>query len=172
MITVPMKVSVRSVTVPMKVTMNSGKHYDKYTGDYEVTPSEQTQTLQTGNLVMTDDVTVNPIPQEYIIPEGTKEISITQNGTVTQDVTQYASAEIAVNVPQPSGTKNLNYTANGQYTEDVNDYSSAQITVAVPLPSGSKAISLTANGDYTEDVEDYVTAAIHVAIPSAVGESF
>lgn len=33
-----------------------------------------------------------------ITPTGTKQISITQNGTITEDVTNYASAEIAVNV--------------------------------------------------------------------------
>ena len=172
MITVPMKVSVQAVAVPMKVSVNCGQHYDKYTGEYEVTPSKQTQTLQTEGLLMEQDVTVIPIPSAYIIPEGTKEISIVQNGVVTQDVTDYASAEISVNVPLPSGTKNLSYNANGEYTENVNDYSSAHITVAVPQPSGSKPISLTANGNYTENVEDYVTAEISVAIPSAVGVSF
>ena len=34
-----------------------------------------------------------------VTPTGTKQISITQNGTTTEDVTNYASAEIAVNVP-------------------------------------------------------------------------
>lgn len=34
-----------------------------------------------------------------ITPTGTKQISITQNGTTTEDVTQYANAEITVNVP-------------------------------------------------------------------------
>ena len=32
-------------------------------------------------------------------PTGTKQISITANGTITEDVTNYASAEITVNVP-------------------------------------------------------------------------
>lgn len=34
-----------------------------------------------------------------ITPTGTKQISITQNGTTTEDVTNYASAEINANVP-------------------------------------------------------------------------
>ena len=34
-----------------------------------------------------------------ITPTGTKQIVITQNGTTTEDVTQYANAEITVNVP-------------------------------------------------------------------------
>ena len=36
-----------------------------YTGDYEVTPSSQTQTLSTNGKRMTSDVVVNPIPSNY-----------------------------------------------------------------------------------------------------------
>lgn len=42
---------------------------------------------------------VNAIPTGTT-PTGTKQIGITQNGTVTEDVTNYASAEITTNVPQ------------------------------------------------------------------------
>ena len=53
-------------------------------------------------------VTVNPIPDEYIIPSG--EIEFTQNGTY--DVTDKASAK--VNVPEKQlGTKTI--TTNGTY---------------------------------------------------------
>lgn len=45
-----------------------------------------------------------------VTPTGTKQISITQNGTTTEDVTNYASAEISVNV---SGGKQIYYS---QYT--------------------------------------------------------
>lgn len=41
-------------------------------------------------------VTVN-VPQG-VTPTGTKQISITENGTTTEDVTNYANAEITVNV--------------------------------------------------------------------------
>ena len=63
---------------------------------------------------------------------GTKSISITQNGTTTEDVTNYADAEITVNVPQPSGTKSVSITSNGTSTEDVTSYASASINVNVP----------------------------------------
>ena len=36
-----------------------------YEGSYEVTPSDQTQTLATNGLRMTSDVTINPIPSNY-----------------------------------------------------------------------------------------------------------
>lgn len=36
-----------------------------YTGEYEVTPSAETQTLDTAGLRLTRSITVNPIPQNY-----------------------------------------------------------------------------------------------------------
>lgn len=38
---------------------------DDYTGGYEVTPTTETQTLQTNGLRMLDNVTINPIPSDY-----------------------------------------------------------------------------------------------------------
>lgn len=38
---------------------------DDYTGEYEVTPSDEAQTLQTNGLRMIDNVTINPIPSDY-----------------------------------------------------------------------------------------------------------
>ena len=38
---------------------------DDYTGVYAVTPSAETQTLQTNGLRMLDNVTINPIPSNY-----------------------------------------------------------------------------------------------------------
>ena len=45
-----------------------------YTGDYTVTPTEETQTLPTQGLMMNHDVTINPIPNNYGL--------ITWNGSV------------------------------------------------------------------------------------------
>lgn len=36
-----------------------------YEGATEITPSEEAQTLFTNNLRMTDNITINPIPQNY-----------------------------------------------------------------------------------------------------------
>ena len=36
-----------------------------YTGDYEVTPSGETQTLATDSFYMTGNITINPIPSNY-----------------------------------------------------------------------------------------------------------
>lgn len=46
---------------------------DPYAGEYTVTPTTETQTLLTKNLRMTDNVTINPIPNNYGL--------ITWNGT-------------------------------------------------------------------------------------------
>lgn len=43
-------------------------------------------------------VKVKPIPSEYVIPTGTKNINITENGTITENVTNYANAQITTNV--------------------------------------------------------------------------
>ena len=70
-----------------------------------------------------------------ITPTGTKTINITQNGTVTEDVTNYANAEVITNVPQgvfPTGTKTINITQNGTVTEDVTNYVNAKVNVNVP----------------------------------------
>jgi len=67
-----------------------------------------------------------------ITPAGTKQVSVSQNGTVLEDVYDYANVNISVAVPQPSGTKNISISQNGTTTENVNDYSSAEITVNVP----------------------------------------
>ena len=47
---------------------------DPYTGAYEVTPSGETQALETYNKRMTGNVTINPIPNNYGL--------ITWNGSI------------------------------------------------------------------------------------------
>lgn len=44
-----------------------------YPGPYEITPTDETQTLQVEGLVGTRNITINPIPQNYGL--------ITWNGT-------------------------------------------------------------------------------------------
>ena len=82
-----------------------------------------------------------------IIPTGTKEINITENGTTEYDVTPYAKAAVTVDV-QKTGSKDIDITANGTTTENVQDVGSVNINVNVPTetPSGSKALTYTANG--------------------------
>jgi len=68
-------------------------------GAATITPTQSQQTAVAAGKFTTGDVVVDPIPSEYIVPTGTKQITITANGTTTEDVTNYASAQITANVP-------------------------------------------------------------------------
>ena len=101
--------------------------------DKTVTPTKSTQTVtaDTGYDGL-ESVVVNPIPSNYIVPSGTKDI--TQNGT--HDVTAYKTAEVKVPIPDgyivPSGE--IEITENG--THDVTQYESVNVNVAGGGASG------------------------------------
>jgi len=89
-----------------------------------------------------------------IAPTGTKTINITQNGTVTEDVTNYASAQVNVNVPNPStGTKQI--TTNG--THDVTQYASAQVNVPNSYASSDEG-KVVNNGALTAQTSRQITS--------------
>jgi len=92
-----------------------------------------------------------------VTPTGTKQISITANGTTTEDVTNYANAEVVVNVPTgitPTGTKQVSITQNGVTTEDVTAYANAQITVNVVNQDYEDAlVALGVTEDLTDGIE-------------------
>lgn len=103
------------------------------------------------------------ITGSYSAPSGTKSISITSNGTTTEDVTNYASAQIAVNVPTgitPSGTKSITVSGAGTITEDVTNYANAEITT----PAGSEGIPYATKGAISNH-----TINIHPVVKNAAG---
>ena len=65
-----------------------------------------------------------------ITPTGTKEINITENGTVTEDVTNYASANIVTNI-EPYGVGNITISKNGSHNV------SGKATAVVNVPDAS-----------------------------------
>ena len=117
-------------------------------------------------------VTVNvPIPDGYIVPDGTKEIS--ENGT--HDVKEFASVD--VNVPIPDGyivpNGELEVTENGKH--DVTEYSS--VNVNVPTGGGGDDLAelltnkMTALNSDVTSIRQYAfrgaTALVSVNLPKA-----
>ena len=126
-----------------------------------VTPTKSTQnvTADTGYTAL-EKVTVNPIPDNYIDPSGTKTISA--NGT--HDVNAYEKVSVNVPIPdgyiKPSGTKEI--TQNG--LQNAREYESVNVNVPIPegyiKPSGTK--SITENGSH--DVTAYASVNVNVSI--------
>lgn len=101
-------------------------------------------------------------------PTGTKEISITQNGTTTEDVTNYASAEITVNVSASSPTLQTKTVTPSESTQNVsadNGYDGLSQVTVNPIPSSyvqpSGSLSITDNDTY--DVSQYASAVVNVS---------
>lgn len=143
-----------NVNVPQTGITPSGKKQITANGKYDVTAFAEA------------DVAV-PVPPE---PTGEKTITITQNGTSTEDVKAFATAKINVAVPStgitPQGTKTI--TENG--THDVTNFAQAKVEVPVGVnPSGTKEISISQNGEVTEDVTSFKNVHIVTNVPSAGG---
>jgi hypothetical protein len=61
-------VDIDAATIGVTIVPPVVKEYvdvQTYTGEYEVTPSSETQTLDTAGMRMSRAVTINPIPQNY-----------------------------------------------------------------------------------------------------------
>lgn len=139
-----------------------------YNGSYEVTPSGQEQTLETGGLLLDNDVAIHAIPPEYVVPSGT--MTITENDSY--DVTTVAG--VVVDVQPELQSKSRTYTpTESQQTESITPdtgydaLSGVSVTVQpIPeeyiIPAGSQTV--TENGEYdvtalaemVVDVDEYV----------------
>lgn len=115
-----------------------------------------------------------------ITPTGTKEISVTQNGTTTTDVTYYANAKVVANVPNTyaaadegkvvqDGDLEAQTTATFEANDVYDTTTIKQVTVDVPASAvDSGYVYITENG--TEDVVGYAQAVVNVPNTYAAGD--
>lgn len=54
-----------STTLKGSLTIPNAILPPAYSGEYEITPTEETQVLETKEKYLTDNITVNPIPSNY-----------------------------------------------------------------------------------------------------------
>lgn len=121
-----------------------------YKGNTLTTVNNQTRVLNTSGKWLEGDITLVDVTQGGITPTGTKQINITQNGTTTEDVTNYASAQITVNVSgggTPSATRHtLYFEYEDESTETVYAYYddaliSSAITATTPTTHNNKTVT-------------------------------
>lgn len=117
----------------VKVTVSP----DPYMGDTEVTPSDQTQVLQTKKKFVQDDITVLPAPTETL--------STTENGQFTPSDGKVGFSAVTVDV-NPD-LRPLSVSENGTYQPDGFDGFS-QVSVDVPATGYDKG-TLIYEGDFT-----------------------
>ena len=146
----------------VKVTVSP----DPYMGDTEVTPSDQTQVLQTKKKFVQDDITVYPAPVETL--------STTENGQFTPSDGMVGFSAVTVDV-NPD-LRPLSVSENGQYSPDGFDGYS-EVTVDVPsadytieeLAEGLQPSGAVDLGD-TETVAQYALS-YRTALTSVTGSN-
>lgn len=114
-----------------------------------ITPTKDTQTVNPDSGKLLSSVTVNPIPEAYIIPAGTKDII--ENGTI--DVTSFAEVNVAVPAPDLSDAT----ATPGKILLGATAYTGAgKITGTIPTYDGSLRPEMPAKGDLiTLDSKQY-----------------
>lgn len=92
-------------------------------------------------------------------PTGTKTISISSNGTTTEDVTNYASAEITVNVPTGTARTSADLTASGAtVTVPSGLYAEAASKSVASGSAATPATTITANPSISVSASGLITA--------------
>ena len=107
-------------------------------------------------------VTVNAIPNEYVIPTGTK--TITSSGTT--DVTNYASASVAAgSATTPSttvtATPSISINSSGLITATASATQSVTPTVSAGYVSSGTAGTITVSGSNTSQLSTQAAQTIH-----------
>lgn len=123
--------------------------------DLEVTPTKEIQTFKHEDSYGYDNVIIDPIPDEYIIPDGTLEVA--QNGDV--DVTNFKMARVGVYTPPNLQDKAIEINENGTHLikadEEYDGLSQVEITVDA-IEDLTNEIT-TYNNELTEQEEQLTT---------------
>ena len=129
----------------------------------ELVPTEEKQVFLHEDTYGYDRVTLEPIPEEYIIPNG--EIQISENGKI--DISKFESANVNVYIPpvlqykEVTPTKEIQDVIFDEGYDGLNQVTVNPIPDEYIIPAG--VIDITDNGDI--DVGNYKTAKVDVHIP-------
>ena len=161
-----------SYTIPGGKHSGSGK-VSISVEDKNITPTKSTQTITPSNGKVIRNVTVNPIPDDYIVPTGT--MPITSNGV--HNVANYAS----VNVNVASAGSSFTYP-DGAFIPVTTFTAGKQYALVALIDGNRRYINTTTYNNYTmnatavnikEDAGDYVifsaTPVLFTAVASGNG---
>lgn len=131
------------------------------TEEVSVTPTKAQQVVHRSTGKYISKVTIDAIPDNYIEPAGS--IEVTTNGT--HDVTSYESVNVNVETEEPVlRIKAIGQNGTYKASDDGADgYSEVTVNIENKTFAPSGTIEITANG--THDVSIYESANVNVPIP-------
>ena len=152
--------------------------FPDYTGEYEVTPTEEAQTLNTAETVLMENVTVDAIPADYVGSGVTRQSELSVSGlTVTAGAGYYEEAVSETVTPNlQSASESYTPTESTQTDTIVADFyhdglSSVEITVgAIPADYVGSEVprrdSLSVSGATVSGAAGYYDEAVSATVSS------
>ena len=166
-------VDITPTTDPQTVTPEAGQAFNKVNvgaipypvlQDKEITPTKQTQ-----NVTYDDgydglrEVEVKPIPSQYIVPAGTKNITTNGDHDVTDKATAHVSVQPVLETATVTPTEQKQTVEPGQGKDGLSAVTVNPIPPQYVVPSGS--VNITENGT---DIDVAGKATANVNVPQGV----